>query len=407
MTGASEKVPVRVEHVWKWFRLYHQRAHTLKETLLARRSKYEEFWALKDVSFEVGKGEMLGIVGPNGSGKSTLLKCIARIISPNSGEISVDGSMSSLLELGTGFHPELSGRENVYLAGSILGLSRPEIDGKLSDIVDFSGLGEFVDTPLKNYSSGMTARLAFSVAISIDPDVLLLDEVLAVGDEAFQLKCFDYISGLRRSGKTIVFVSHSLSSVRRLCSRVLWLDKGVVRAYGDTDEVVGLYLADVRRSQTKGGTVAGSENRWGNQKIRIESFQVLDAGGRARTSVPTGEQVLFRIAYQSDVAADRVVPTVRFLSAETGQCLTGINSLTNPEPKTFEVSPGKGHLEFRCPKLSLWRGRYLVTAGLGDDVGATTYDWQEKAFEFGVVPGDFDQGDGTFYLDGTWTQEEI
>jgi lipopolysaccharide transport system ATP-binding protein len=407
MKAASERPPIRVEHVWKWFRLYHQRAHTLKETLLARRSKYEEFWALKDVSFDVGKGEMLGIIGPNGSGKSTLLKCMARIISPNSGEISVDGSMSSLLELGTGFHPELSGRENVYLAGSILGLAKSEIDGKLTQIVDFSGLGEFIDTPLKNYSSGMTARLAFSVAISIDPEILLLDEVLAVGDEEFQLKCFDYISGLRRSGKTIVFVSHSLSSIRRLCSKVLWLEKGVVRAYGDTDEVVSLYQGDVRRAQSQAAGVGASENRWGNQDIRIESFNILDGEGKEMSSISTGEYVVFRIAYESEVEAEGVVPTIRIHSAETGGCVAGINSLTNPEPRTFTISPGKGYLEFECPRLALWRGRYLVTVGLGDQLGSTTYDWREKAFEFGVIPGKFDQGDGAFYMDGTWGHEEI
>ncbi len=403
----SNKPSVRVDHVWKWFRLYHQRAHTLKETLLARRSRYEEFWALKDVSFELERGEMLGIIGPNGSGKSTLLKCIARIISPNYGTIEVEGSMSSLLELGTGFHPELSGRENVYLAGSILGLSKAEIEARLPEIIDFSGLGEFIDTPLKNYSSGMTARLAFSVAISINPDVLLLDEVLAVGDEAFQLKCFDYISGLRRAGKTIVFVSHSLSSVRRLCSRVLWLEKGVVRAYGDTDAVVSLYQAEARRAHGDGQAQASSEARWGNQQIRVVSFEVRDAEGKPLSTIPTGTPVNFRIGYESDVEVDKVVVTMRIHSAETGGCVTGINSLTNPIPRMFTVSPGKGYLSFHCTSLALWRGRYLVTVGIGDDLGVTTYDWREKAFEFGVVPGDFDQGDGFFYLGGNWSQEEV
>ncbi len=403
----SKKPSVRVDHVWKWFRLYHQRAHTLKETLLARRSKYEEFWALKDVSFELERGEMLGIIGPNGSGKSTLLKCIARIISPNYGAIEVEGSMSSLLELGTGFHPELSGRENVYLAGSILGLSKAEIEARLPEILDFSGLGEFIDTPLKNYSSGMTARLAFSVAISINPDVLLLDEVLAVGDEAFQLKCFDYISGLRRAGKTIVFVSHSLSSVRRLCSRVLWLERGVVRAYGDTDAVVSLYQAEARRAHGDAQGQAASETRWGNQRIRVVSFEVRDAEGKPVSTIPTGSPVSFRIGYESDVEADKVVVTMRIHSAETGGCVTGINSLTNPIPRMFTVSPGKGYLCFDCTSLALWRGRYLVTVGIGDDLGVTTYDWREKAFEFGVMPGDFDQGDGFFYLGGNWSQEEV
>lgn len=240
---------IEVREVWKSFRIYHQRSHTLKETLLARRSKYDEFWALKGVSFEVPAGEMLGIIGPNGSGKSTMLKCLARILSPDSGDITINGTLSSLLELGTGFHPELSGRENVYLAGSILGLRRDEIDEKFDSILDFSGLGDFIDTPIKNYSSGMTARLAFSVAISIDPEVLLVDEVLAVGDEAFQLKCYERIWDLRRAGKTVVFVSHSLDAVRRLCSQVLWLEKGRIRELGTASEVVGKYLDHVRQAE--------------------------------------------------------------------------------------------------------------------------------------------------------------
>lgn len=393
---------VRVDHVWKWFRIYHQRAHTLKEVLLARRSKYSEFWALRDVTFEVSAGEMLGIVGPNGSGKSTLLKCIARIISPNSGEIEVAGSLSSLLELGTGFHPELSGRENIYLSGSILGLSRSEIDAKFDDIVGFSGLEEFIDTPLKNYSSGMTARLAFSVAISIDPDILLLDEVLAVGDEAFQLKCFDYIAGLRRAGKTIVFVSHSLHSIRRLCSQVLWLDKGVVRAYGETDAVVSLYQSEVRRQQSGDFSDRSQENRWGNQKIRVVGFDILDGEGKPAESIQTGDPVTFVIHIESDVDAEKVVPTLRIHSAETGACLTGINSFTNPDRQLFSATRGKGRISYTCGRLGLWRGRYLVTVGIGDDMGSVTYDWREKAFELRVVPGTFEQGDGAFYLDGSW-----
>ena len=397
---------VKVDNVWKWFRVYHQRAHTLKETLLARRSKYSEFWALKAVSFDVRPGEMLGIIGPNGSGKSTLLKCIAKIISPNVGSIEVKGSLSSLLELGTGFHPELSGRENIYLSGSILGLRRSEIDRKLDDIIGFSGLGEFIDTPLKNYSSGMTARLAFSVAISINPDVLLLDEVLAVGDEEFQLKCFDYISGLRRAGKTIVFVSHSLPSVRRLCSKVIWLEKGVVRAYGDTDAVVGLYQSHVRRAQSEqpGGKSEGS--RWGNQKIRIVDLKLLSPDGEPVENIQTGDPVNMCLRFESDIEAEKVVPTIRIHSAETGACVTGINSFTNPDPKMFSVSPGKGQFVYRCRRLPLWRGQYLVTVGLGDELGSITYDWREKNFEFRVVPGTFEQGDGAFYMDGSWELEE-
>src|SRR5947208_9555490 len=224
---------IEVDQLWKSYRIYRQRTHSVKETLLARRAEYEEFWALKGVSFAVERGEMLGVIGPNGSGKSTLLKCLARILAPNAGTVAVEGKVSALLELGTGFHPELSGRENVFLAGSILGLSRREIEDRFDEVVSFAGIDEFLDTPIKNYSSGMQARLAFAVAINVDPEVLLIDEVLAVGDQAFQMRCYERIYEFRRAGVPIVFVSHALESVRNMCNRVAWLGKGTLVIQGD------------------------------------------------------------------------------------------------------------------------------------------------------------------------------
>ena len=217
---------VEVDGVWKNFRLYHERNQSLKASILrGRRARYQEFWALKGVSFEVPAGSTFGVIGSNGSGKSTLLKCLAGILVPDKGRVSHVGRLSALLELGAGFHPELSGRENVFLNGAILGLSKKEIEVRFDDIVDFAGLEQFIDTPVKNYSSGMFVRLGFAVAAHVEPDVLLIDEVLSVGDESFQRKSAERIDQFRRDGRTIVFVSHGLGQVQQLCRTVAWIDK--------------------------------------------------------------------------------------------------------------------------------------------------------------------------------------
>jgi lipopolysaccharide transport system ATP-binding protein len=206
-------------------------------------SGLQEFWALREASFEVYRGEALGIIGCNGAGKSTVLKLLSRVSTPTQGEIMINGRLSALIEVGSGFHPELTGRENIYLSGSILGMRRREIAGKLDSIIEFSGIKDFIDTPVKRYSSGMYVRLGFSIAAHLDPDILLLDEVLAVGDASFQSKCLDRIRHLRNTGTTIIFVSHDLSAVRQLCDRVLLLDGGRVVAGGPAEEIIGLYTS--------------------------------------------------------------------------------------------------------------------------------------------------------------------
>lgn len=238
------KIAVSVDHVSKKFRLYHERNQTLKSAVMrGRTSKHEEFWALKDVTFDVEAGQTYGIIGSNGSGKSTLLKCLAKIYWPTSGTITYNGKMASLLEVGSGFHFELSGRENIYLNGSILGMSKKEITKKFDSIVEFSGVEKFIDQPVKNYSSGMYVRLGFSVAIHVDPDILVVDEVLSVGDEEFQRKSFDKFLDLKRAGKTIILVSHGLDVVADICDRVSWIEKGVLQMSGPAPEVVGAYRA--------------------------------------------------------------------------------------------------------------------------------------------------------------------
>jgi lipopolysaccharide transport system ATP-binding protein len=244
---------VIVDHVSKRFRLYRERNKSLKSALMrGRTSIYDEFWAVKDVSLEVPEGTTFGLIGRNGSGKSTLLKMLARILVPDKGRVVMNGRVASLLEVGSGFHPELSGRENIYLNGSILGMSKKEIDGKFDDIVDFSEVRRFIDQPVKNYSSGMYVRLGFSVAVHVRPDILVVDEVLAVGDAGFQAKSRKRFAELKGDGRTIILVSHSMSQVRELCDRVAWIDQGSLRAIGEPSRVIADYLASVEGADPGG-----------------------------------------------------------------------------------------------------------------------------------------------------------
>ena len=238
-------VVIEVKDVWKRFRIYRERSRMLKEVfinLFRGGDRYEEFWALKGVSLTVRRGEAVGIIGKNGAGKSTLFKVMCGVLRPERGEVRIRGRVSPLIELEAGFHPELTGIENIYLNGAIYGMTRREVQEKLPQIVEFSGLGKFIHSPIRTYSSGMHARLGFSLAINVDADILLVDEVLAVGDAEFQEKCYRRIKGMRQEGVTIVYVSHNLNSVVDICDRALWLDEGEIRMEGDPEEVVKSYL---------------------------------------------------------------------------------------------------------------------------------------------------------------------
>jgi ABC-2 type transport system ATP-binding protein len=241
-------VAVRVENLGKRFRMYKERNQTLKSAVMrGRRSVHEDFWALRDVSFDVPVGSTFGLIGSNGSGKSTLLKCLAKIYYPNGGSITANGKLAALLEVGSGFHHELSGRENIYLNGSILGMARKQIDRKFDEIVDFSGVEQFIDQPVKNYSSGMYVRLGFSVAINVAPDILVVDEVLAVGDAEFQEKCKRKFADFRNEGKTVILVTHDMSAVGSMCDQVAWLDRGRVVSTGEAAPTIAAYYRSLKR----------------------------------------------------------------------------------------------------------------------------------------------------------------
>lgn len=234
---------IYLSKVYKKYKIYHDRAYTLKDKILFwKRNKYEERWVLQDINIEIFRGESVGIIGKNGSGKSTLLKLLTRIIYPNKGELKITGRVAGLLELGAGFHPDMTGRENIYINASIFGLSRKEIDGKLSDIIEFAELEEFIDNPVRTYSSGMYIRLAFAIAININADILLIDEVLAVGDIAFQSKCLNKLREIKEKGVTIVIVSHSLEQIEEFCDKSIWIKNGKIEMVGNCKEVHERYL---------------------------------------------------------------------------------------------------------------------------------------------------------------------
>jgi ABC-type polysaccharide/polyol phosphate transport system ATPase subunit len=397
---------VQVQDLSKRFRIYHERNQSLKAAVMRRgRASYEEFWALQDVSFDIPQGITFGLIGENGSGKSTLLKCIARILTPDKGRVVTTGKVAALLELGSGFHPELSGRENVFLNGSILGLSKSQITARFDDIVGFAGLERFIDTPVKNYSSGMYVRLGFSVAINVDPDILLVDEVLAVGDESFQRRCAEKFSDFRRAGKTIVLVSHAMGQLRNMCDQVAWLEHGSVKEVGSPGNIVDDYVGEAH-TERESVTVsedssedAPHENRWGSGEARVDSFELLDAAGRPTRQVKTGDPVTVRLHWSAKEPVERPVFGVAVHSLE------GIE-VTGPNTRDAELVPekidGTGVVDLRVPRLLLLPGTYDLSAAIYDYTRQHPYDHRHRAYRFDVEPGMPREEHGLTSLGGTW-----
>ena len=300
---AENEIAIEVRDVTKSFKVYLDKGSQLKERLLFfKRNKYEERKVLRGISFTVKKGEAIGLIGRNGCGKSTTLKLLTRIMYPDSGKITMNGRVSSLIELGAGFHPDMSGRENIYTNASIFGLTKKEIDARLQDIIDFSELEQFIDNPVRTYSSGMYMRLAFSVAINVDADILLIDEILAVGDANFQAKCFAKLKEIKAQGTTIVIVSHSLGQIEQICDRSIWIYDGLIRAEGDPKEVDLEYLdfmsREMQKSMNTGNSTGACETeRHGNGNVRIESVSSFNSDGGEQTVFRTGETIVFRIGY--------------------------------------------------------------------------------------------------------------
>ncbi len=388
---------VTVSNLSKRFRLFHERNQSLKQVVLTgRRSRHEDFWALRDVSFDVLRGETFGVVGHNGSGKSTLLKCLTRILQPDGGTVAVSGSISALLELGAGFHHELSGRENVFLNAAILGVPRREIEKRFDDIVEFSGLEQFIDTPVKNYSSGMFVRLGFAVAINVDPDVLIIDEVLAVGDAEFQAKCGDKIAEFRDRGKTIVLVTHGMSDVVRICQRAAWLDHGTLRMVGPPDEIVDAYMGQAREGRS---VVAQDGMRWGTGEARIEKVELLDGAGNPARFARTGEAHMFQLT----VTATETVVDPHFTISVFDQNGVLVSSVTTAG-RHYEFAAVSGSLQvrFSIDSFPLLEGTYEVSCAIRDHTDQRELDVRSKCLRFDVLRGQT-QDTGLVALGGQWS----
>jgi lipopolysaccharide transport system ATP-binding protein len=392
---------IRVDHASRHFRVYPQPVRTLKEVVLARNgAKATEVRAVVDVSLSVDPGEAVGLIGRNGSGKTTLLSLIAGIIKPTSGRAEAGGRVASLLALGAGFHPDFTGRENVYLNGSIYGLKRAQIRGLMDEIVAFAELERFIDLPVRTYSSGMYMRLGFAVAAHIQADVLLLDEVFAVGDEEFQRKCFGKIYEFKQRGGTIVFVSHDAASVERLCERAVLLRDGRVELDGSTQEAIARYhklLADERDPEES----AAGLREYGSGEVRIVEARLLGSEGEERLQLAAGEPltVELRIAAREAVPAPVVSLELR---DEAGLLLASARQDT--ADLGWDEAPGERVLRFAVERPPLADGRFRLRFELGDRTGRHLYHWLDDGVRFVVYPGETVRG--PVLLSGSWSLDE-
>jgi len=399
---------VVVDDISKRFRLYTDRPSNLKQALTRfRKIQYEEFWALRNVSLEVTPGEAFGLIGHNGSGKSTLLRLMARIHQPTTGKVRTNGRVSALLELGAGFHPELSGRENIYLNGAILGLSKRQLDSVFDEVVEFAGLQSFIDSPVKVYSSGMYVRLGFSVAVHVRPDILMIDEIIAVGDEEFQRRCFDHLFKLRREGVTIVLVSHLLSIMQNMCDRVAWLDHGRLQGIGTGADMVRGYLetvndAEEQRLEQEAHGVGGANgaHRHGTREIEITGVEVLGPDGAPALMPESGSPVTFRVHYHAHEEIENPRFGISFES-ENGVLLSD-RTTANDGVVTGRVI-GTGHLDCTVDALPFGPGVVLISVGVTDEHQMHTFDHLYQGRELHIRQSAGDDSTSLVRLRGRWT----
>lgn len=406
-----------VEEVGKCYRLSRRAASTtisdaIHDTLSSLRRQREDgaepvsrrdFWALRGVSFELPKGEVLGVVGANGAGKSTLLKILARITNPSEGQAVIQGRVGSLLEVGTGFHPELSGRDNVYLNGAILGMKRGEIIAKFDDIVEFAGIGRFIDVPVKRYSSGMYVRLAFAVAAHLEPEILLVDEVLSVGDHEFQQRCIGRMDEIAHGGRTILYVSHNLATLSSLCTTACMLERGRLTAYGPVENVLNQYLSSFTRQET--ASLRLRPDRKGNGRIRFTDIEVAGSNG----VVLVGADVEIRLAYEADSEVSNVMVSIG-INGLLGEplCLCS----TRIAGQDIARAPSRGVFRCRIPRFPLIPDRYSLNVYV--EANGVVADWVEHAHTFDVAESDFfgsgrlpPKTHGRLALDHSWAVEEL
>lgn len=407
---AMDAVAIQLENISVRYRVPHERYRTLKEHAirwLERRVQYDDFLALREVSLSIQRGQVVGIVGRNGAGKSTLLKVISRVLQPTRGRVCLRGRVAPLLEFGAGFHPELTGRENVFLNGAILGFSRAEMEKKFKPIVDFAELWDFIDAPLRTYSSGMTARLGFAIATDIEPDILLLDEVLSVGDVAFQQKSAERIQSFRASGATILLVSHSLDAVQAMCDRAVWLDHGKVMADGNPEAVVQRYRGQDTQAEAHRLSSAldlDATQRWGTRRIEIVAVRLLNEKGIEKTIFRTGDPLVLQMDYR----CNETVPAPIFgmaINRQDGIHITGPNTAFAGMVLPTLREPGT--MTYRIPYLTLLEGLYNISVAVTNHDDTEIFDYHDRAYPFRVVNygGATRERYGLLTLRGEWELE--
>jgi lipopolysaccharide transport system ATP-binding protein len=399
---------IEVRDVSKRYRLYSQRHTSLRERFVRMsRASYEDFWALQDVNFQVERGHTFGVIGHNGSGKSTLLRLMAGVHRPTEGKVIARGRVGALLELGAGFHPDLTGRENVRLNAAILGLSKKYINARMDEIAEFAGVEHFFDSPVKVYSSGMAMRLGFATAVHLDPEILLVDEAMSVGDEEFQRKCMDHIYRLRQSGTTVVLVTHALPLVAELCDAALWLDGGVPRLVGSADSVIDAYLQSVNTREVEAAEETGGEvaddlprehARPGSGEILIRGAEFLTDDGHSADTLLAGEPATVRLRYEATAAMDDVTFGLAF-TTDTGTRVAGPNSGLGAD--AVQIEPGTGVVEYRVDELLLQPARYRVSAAVV--TRQHIVDYLDSAFEVTVRAAHAVTEPGIVRLPGKWT----
>ncbi len=437
-------VVIEVKDVTKSFKIYTDKGKMLKERILFRnRNRFEMRNVLKGISFEVKRGESIGLIGSNGCGKSTTLKLLSKIIYPNSGSIQIAGRVSSLIELGAGFHPDMSGRENIFINAAIFGLSRKETEKRLNSIIEFSELEEFIDNPVRTYSSGMYMRLAFSVAISVDADILLIDEILAVGDTNFQAKCFNKLREIKASGVTIIMVSHDSNMIERFCDRAIWLNDGKIVEQGKTTQVVDAYMShmgevrleELQKEERRQQEAAESEketdedvttaeeetlqetnqtekadtdvkdetesidfsaNRFGLKYIQITKAAIINEKGNETTVLKNGEDITIHIFYKINKKLEEYIFGIGFYDLE-GKCLMGNNTSIDRVP--VKLTTDEGCVKCHVKKLPLLEGRYGLNVAVVDGAG-TPMDFYRQYCEFTVLSSD--KSTGIFSVEREW-----
>jgi ABC-type polysaccharide/polyol phosphate transport system ATPase subunit len=421
----NDQTIISIKNVSKAFKIYRDKPLTLKEKLLRLRSNdYSDFFAVKDVSIDIKKGETIGLIGHNGCGKSTLLKLITKILHPNNGQIHVNGRISSLIELGAGFHPDFTGRENIYINASIFGLSRKEVDGKIDEIIRFSELGEFIENPVRTYSSGMYMRLAFSVAINVDPEILLIDEILSVGDANFQKKCYEKIEGFKRNGATIVIVAHDLGTLEKICDKIIWMNEGEIVEQGEADRTINLYtqymnkrFVEQRQQEfshetTNKDNLEGEINaeelaeqksidfpddiRWGSGEVQITEARIVNAIGETTNIISAGESIVIEMDYKINSQQKEYIFGIGFYTAE--KVLVYGNNTQIGKVKLENIN-NNGTVRFKIKRFNILSGNYKLNVAVVDG-DHRALDFVKFYMDFTVVSND--KAVGIFSIEHDW-----